>query len=491
MEIILLLIRLILAAVLTLAGVGKLLDLEGSEKAVKGFGIPNDSARFFALALPIAEISLAVLLLPTSTSWVGAIGTFLLLLAFCAAMIWQLARGKAPDCHCFGQIHSEPVGAKSLIRNSVFALLAFVLVVSGNSDQGLGFTELSNELALGLILGLTGIGFLAFTVFYLKNISEQQTQILRRIEVMELIAGDGREVKRDDVFSPHEGLPIGAPAPSFELEDMEGDPVASEHLLAFGKPILLFFVSPTCTPCQALLPEIETWQQQLGDKIKFVFISSGKPLENLEKLRGNAPKQILLQEKREVAELFSAQWTPTALLINVEGKIASRLAAGDAAIRDLVEKIKAENLETGYFFVENGESNNRPHVLGKIIPDFSVEDIKGNSFSKEDFYGKKTLVTFWSLSCPHCKNLIEDLRTWDKTKGKDEPDLVIFSSGAREEHENLGVESPVLLDKNYEISRDLGMSGTPSAVLIDENGKIVSETAIGAPQIWALIGKRK
>jgi hypothetical protein len=35
------------------------------------------------------------------------------------------------------------------------------------------------------------------------------------------------------------------------------------------------------------------------------------------------------------------------------------------------------------------------------------------------------------------------------------------------------------------------MYGTPSAVLVNEDGVIVSETAIGAPDIWALIGKRK
>jgi hypothetical protein len=35
------------------------------------------------------------------------------------------------------------------------------------------------------------------------------------------------------------------------------------------------------------------------------------------------------------------------------------------------------------------------------------------------------------------------------------------------------------------------MFGTPSAVLVNRDGKIVSETALGAPDIWSLIGKRK
>src|SRR5205809_2717793 len=109
MEVMLLLVRIFLSGVFALAGVGKLLDLEGSEKAVKEFGVPADFAKIFAVALPVAELLIAVLLLPVSTAWLGAIGGFLLLAVFIGGMIWQMAKGNAPDCHCFGAIHSEPV----------------------------------------------------------------------------------------------------------------------------------------------------------------------------------------------------------------------------------------------------------------------------------------------------------------------------------------------------------------------------------------------
>ena len=107
MDILLLLIRIFLFAIFAVAGVGKLLDLEGSEKAVKAFGIPDDFAKFFSMALPFAEIVFAVCFLFTSFSWVGAIGATVLLLTFIGGMIAQMAQGNAPDCHCFGVIHSE------------------------------------------------------------------------------------------------------------------------------------------------------------------------------------------------------------------------------------------------------------------------------------------------------------------------------------------------------------------------------------------------
>ena len=191
MEIILLLIRLFLFGVFALAGVGKLLDLKGSEKAVKDFGTPEEFAKTFAIALPFAEIVFAVCLLFVGTSWIGAVGALILLLTFIGGMIWQMAQGKAPDCHCFGQIHSEPVGKKSLIRNAGFAVLALILVAQGWNNQGLGFSELPNDIAAQLFTGLAVIALLGAVIFYLKRISEQQTQIMRKIEVLELISHDG------------------------------------------------------------------------------------------------------------------------------------------------------------------------------------------------------------------------------------------------------------------------------------------------------------
>jgi thiol-disulfide isomerase/thioredoxin/uncharacterized membrane protein YphA (DoxX/SURF4 family) len=488
MEGILLLIRIFLAGVFALAGVGKLLDLEGSEKAVREFGVHEELAKPLAFLLPAAELLIALALLPVSTAWLGGIGGFLLLAVFIGGMIWQMAKGNAPDCHCFGAIHSEPVSKKSLIRNLVFAILAFFLVARGADKQGLSLTDLTSEMAIQLFLGLATLGLLGAVVYYLKKISEQQTQIMRRIEILELVSHEGgREVEREDVHDPHDSLPIGAVAPDFELPDLSGRIVTFEHLLTKVKPLLFFFVSPTCGPCQALLPEIEEWQNELRDKVEFIFISSGKPEANAEKFGGGNFKQILLQEDKEVSALFHAKWTPTAIFINSDGVIASHLAVGDDGIRDLLKKIQVENLDKEAVFIANSSQVK----IGEEVPEFSLTDIEGREISSRDFQGKKTLVTFWSTTCPHCQNMIEELKEWDKQKGMDEPNLLVFSEGDVEKHKEIGLKSPIVLDEGYKTAEQFGMFGTPSAVLVNENGKIVSETATGAANIWALIGKRK
>ncbi len=489
-------IRLSLAAIFFLAGIGKFLDLKGSEKAVKDFGVPEMLSKPVSIALPVLEISIALSLLFIETSWFGAIGAILLLFVFIGGMLYQLKLGNTPDCHCFGQIHSEPISIKSLIRNGIFAFLGIFLVFSGQTNQGLnifntGFDYFGKTDFMQIIIGLAIVVLLAAIVYFLKQISHQQVQILRRIEVLEIISSEGKSVERENVGHPQDGLPVGAPAPDFVLPDVNGNNVAFEHLLARAKPFLFFFVSPNCNPCNALLPEIQAWQKDLGEKFEFVFISSGKAKENTEKF-GEVAGKILLQKEREISEVFGAIWTPTVLLVNSDGTIGSRNAAGDKAIRELIEMIKTESADKDLFYIANGESDERrKSKIGEKIPQFNIEDIKGSMIGAGDFQGGKTLVAFWSLGCPHCKNMIEDLREWEKIKAQGDPNLILFSDGEPEAHKTLELNAPVILDKDYKISEEFGMSGTPSAVLVNENGEFISETAIGAQQIWALLGKKK
>ncbi len=111
---------------------------------------------------------------------------------------------------------------------------------------------------MSFILGLATVGLLAAVVFYLKKISEQQTQIMRRIEIFEITALEsGGEIKREGITQPDGGLLIGTPSPDFSLPDINDKIVNSAQLFAPGKPILFLFVSSNCSTTAALLAEIE------------------------------------------------------------------------------------------------------------------------------------------------------------------------------------------------------------------------------------------
>src|SRR5439155_9771040 len=138
MNAILLILRLILAAVFAVAGFAKLLDRAGSRQSMREFGVPAALANPLALLLPIAELACAAALVPAATAWWGAAGAFALLVLFVAAIAINLARGRTPDCHCFGKLHSEPVGWTTVARNGVLAALAGFVLWQGPEHAGPG-----------------------------------------------------------------------------------------------------------------------------------------------------------------------------------------------------------------------------------------------------------------------------------------------------------------------------------------------------------------
>ncbi|MBK7393577.1 MAG: redoxin domain-containing protein [Chloracidobacterium sp.] len=491
MEIFLLLLRLALAGLFGVAGIAKIFDPEGSKKAFTDFGVPAPLVRPVAFLLPVFELAVAGTLLFVPSSWFGAIGASALLLIFTAGMLYQMAKGNAPDCHCFGQIHSEPVGVSSIVRNLMMLVPAVILVLQGRGRQGLDIIK-SDQDILFTAVGLAVIVLLLAAVLFLKNVSEQQKQIMRRIELMELIGRDAADVEREDIGHPREGLPLGALVPDFELPDLDGKTVSLKDIKADNKPVVFFFVAPTCTPCRALLPQFEEWQRALSDKVKFVFISNRAAKDNRAKFGGDSEKLILLQKDREVAELFRAKWTPMAVLMDTKGRIASFTGAGDLGLRELMEKISDESA-IGEFTYLTGSNEHRHSALriGENVPEISVTDINGNGFDSSQFKGKATLVAFWSPNCKYCEAMMDDIKEFDKARNGTEPNLVIFADGEKEEHLKLNLKAPMIVDEDREIGEKFGQFGTPSAILVDENGKFISETAIGADDIWSLIGKRK
>src|SRR5215204_1267511 len=158
MDVSLLIARLLLALVFVVAGVAKLADRKGSRQAIIDFGLPAALGTPLGIFLPLAELGVAATLIPTATAWWGAVGALALLLLFVMGIAANLARGKKPDCHCFGQLHSAPAGWKTLLRNGVLAAVAAFIVWQGYKDAGPSavswIANLSTAQLAALIVGM-------------------------------------------------------------------------------------------------------------------------------------------------------------------------------------------------------------------------------------------------------------------------------------------------------------------------------------------------
>ena len=116
---IILVVRLLLAAVLVVAGTAKAFDLEGSRRSLRDFGIPEGLTGLFSFVLPFLEIGLGLALIPVATAWYGATGALALLTVFTGAIVAKLAKGEAASCHCFGKLETGPIGWSTIDRNVV------------------------------------------------------------------------------------------------------------------------------------------------------------------------------------------------------------------------------------------------------------------------------------------------------------------------------------------------------------------------------------
>src|SRR6266852_6237708 len=189
MDVVLFIARLLLAAVFIVAGFAKLADLPGSRQALRDFGVPAVLANPFGVLLPLAEIAVAVALIPTASAWWGALGALALLLLFVAAIGYNLARGRTPDCHCFGQLHSAPVGWPRLVRNLVLAAGAGFVVWFGRTNAGASAVDWLGTLTIAqrieLVVGMLVVALLAVEGWALSQMMLQQGRLLLRLEELE------------------------------------------------------------------------------------------------------------------------------------------------------------------------------------------------------------------------------------------------------------------------------------------------------------------
>ena len=319
MHLIIAFLRVALSAVFGIAGVTKLLDQHGTRDAIKNFGSPESLAPALSVILPIVELTIAAGLLFAGTEAASASAALLVLGLFVVAISVSLARGRTHDCHCFGQLYSRPLGWPTLARNLIFALGAGIVL--WQTQTGPASSVFSTLAQLSFFQWLLLIGVLVVVVAIPLYLHRQQ------------------KLLPVNTSAAPQGLPLDSIAPPFELTAYAGGKRSLTQLLAYGKPLLLVFTNPNCGPCVVLFEEIKEWQHSHSEQLTIALISFGTIKENFVNVARNRLGQVLLQQEREVAEKYGANVTPTAVVVNTSGRIASPLAAGADEIRELLATV--------------------------------------------------------------------------------------------------------------------------------------------------------
>jgi thiol-disulfide isomerase/thioredoxin len=125
---------------------------------------------------------------------------------------------------------------------------------------------------------------------------------------------------------------LGDPVPSVTIAAVDGRRAnLADHLDPDGDTVLVFW-NPYCHHCQRMLPILRTLvDEPAADAPRVVLLSAGPA----EAIHAEIRATILLDDGFAVAQLFAAPGTPSAVLVNKQGQVASAVAAGADAVLDL------------------------------------------------------------------------------------------------------------------------------------------------------------
>lgn len=136
---------------------------------------------------------------------------------------------------------------------------------------------------------------------------------------------------------------IGAKAPDFELDLLNGGVVRSEQYL--GKPVLVNFWAAWCPPCLEEMPAHDEFYRRYGHRIEYLAVNERETVNRIERhlnevaelgLTMNLP--IALDRRGTVGDAFRLGGMPETWLVDAEG----------IARQHWVGPITFEQMEAGY-----------------------------------------------------------------------------------------------------------------------------------------------
>lgn len=409
--------------------------------------------------------------------------------------------GQAPIGSARAAARTEPAGILSAAHDGVSQR-----ILSIELERHVGLLEIAVLLAWIAVL---------ICLWAIAQLIAQNGRLLLRVEALERHLGDlvglspalfsnepAPEPDADEANAASEpGVPTGTVLHDFELLDLSG----RQHLRSewLGQRLLMIFVSPYCRHSRALLPDLAALRASAPSSWPLpLLVSTGSPDENRRLLqRVSLAETVLVQEEMEVGALFEAVATPTAYLVDEDGKTASPLVAGRAAILGLAATTTTIGDPPGvepasWSLIEaettpapvNGARYQEGLKPGSIAPGFRLARLDGRLVALDQFRGERVLVVFSDPIHPPCGELAKRLESLRATGSV--PNIVIVSRGTLETNRawvaRHAVTLPIGLQERWDVSREYGLLAAPVAFLVDERGMIAAPVAIGVDEIVEL-----
>jgi len=294
-------------------------------------------------------------------------------------------------------------------------------------------------------------------------------------------------------------LPIGSAAPDFALPGLDGKTYRLGDF-AHARRLLIFF-NPGCGFCTRMAADLAALPVDGANGAPLPLVVTTGGLEENQKLVAEygLAGPVLLQESMEIASQYQCNGTPMGYLIDAQGRIASELAIGAPALLALAEAGDRRQA-TGDSGTGGGplggtrelaESKLQRDGLpaGTPAPDFTLPLLHGGELSLSEYHGRKVLLVFSDPKCGPCDQLAAQLEQLARRSAGIQ--VLMVSKGEAEANRakaaQHGLTFPIVLQQQWEVSKAYAKFATPIGYLIDAEGIIDKEIAIGVEPILALL----
>ena len=328
----------------------------------------------------------------------------------------------------------------------------------------------------------------------LYQVVKQQGRIILRLDELEKRANAAAEPAEPP------GLPAGTPFPAFALPDLAGKQVALEDFRS--RAVLLIYWSPQCGFCDMIAPDLASLEPDFEKrKARLLLVAQGDAEANRKLAEEHGLKSpIVLVKDAEVPGPLKNLGTPSAYLLDAEGRIARPLAVGFQEVLELARDTGSAGDPAARELNRRKPAGGKPLSESRIVrdglkagtpaPAFSLPDLYGHTVALEEYRGRRVLLVFSDPHCDPCDQLAPELARFDRKHGNNGLAVIMIGRGDAEENrrktEQHGLRFPVALQEKWKLSREYGIFSTPVAFLIGEDGLIEKDVAVGPDAIMEL-----
>ncbi len=131
---------------------------------------------------------------------------------------------------------------------------------------------------------------------------------------------------------------------------------------------------------------------------------------------------------------------------------------------------------------------------GFLAPDFTLQDLEGQTYTLSELRGRPVLLNFWATWCPPCRAEMPDIgKVYEAYQAQGFIVLAVTAddsySDAADFARQYALPFPVLVDSSAAVARIYNINSLPTSFFIAPDG-VIREIVIGGPMSEASIRSR-